>query len=306
MPPQPEQKKPVWQKAWEAIVPRLEWLQQHPLKGSIIAAGAGLASLFLAPLALELTQKSDAYTAFAETKPVDRLLGFLGWLVAGTISIPVLVIWVFGLAVWIWFNRQKARPSGEKSPQMINPEIEDLKRQLEQERKKRPETPAKEANAKEFSNVLANQPDHRSVVSFLFKFKDGTFIDVSREVSISQAAAQKILKELELDNHLIDRIGQTPQGHVIYALNVNGARYATAQGMTPGNQNMGDVRASEAEKELFTLRQEFQKVCHEAAELRMEKVESARGLERLNRQLDEALKPRSAAAPLSGGCATIQ
>lgn len=198
----PEQKQLAWQKVRSAIGSRLEWLQQHPLRGSLLAMATGLGSLYVAPLCLDLTQKSDIYAGFAASKPIDKLLAFLTWLVTGIVPIPVLVILALGPVAWFgikwWLANQRDRLEGEKAPR-IEPEIEGLKRCVGQERPK--EIPAVERD------ILGSLPHHRSVISFLFKFKNCTWNDLCSELSLSQSESQRVLKDLEIDHHLIDRIG---------------------------------------------------------------------------------------------------
>ena len=103
-------------------------------------------------------------------------------------------------------------------------------------------------------NVLNGHPDHYSVISFLFKFKNCTCNDLCRELQLEQSKALKILRDLEITYHLIDRVGQNRHQSTVYALNDNGTKYAAGRKMTPGNQTMSDIWASEAEKELATTR----------------------------------------------------
>ncbi|MDZ4406083.1 hypothetical protein [Prosthecobacter sp.] len=132
------------------------------------------------------------------------------------------------------------------------------------------------------ADILQNCGQHRSVLSFLFKFKEGAFMEVSNELSISQANAQGLLRELEIDFHLIDRIGKTAQGHIIYAPNEKGLAYAGSHNWTPGNQTMSEIRASEAERELEIVRASFSSTFQQLADANNETVELTKKLDAAN------------------------
>ena len=141
-------------------------------------------------------------------------------------------------------------------------------------------------------DVLIAKPSHRAVLSFLFKFKEGTFVEVSNETLISQPQAQGILRDLEIDQFdLIERIGKTIQGHNIFTLNAKGRAYAELHGIEPGNQNMGEIRASEAEKDVKNLQQRLVLTYQELIVAKNEIAELSESLKEL-KKLPPAPKPK--------------
>ena len=229
MTPEAPPSPPSWKRLWLWLCKHRKELLGLPIVGSILTA-----------VWLYGVELWNGLLTHIQNYPAQSLC----WVALGTTTFAV---W---LAFLYWriskFSLKKALEDAERIDDLEKYIASTLKSQnVWMDRCKELEGPA---------DVLASGPTHRTVLVFLLKFKQGTFIEVSNGALISQQDAQLLLRDLELKFDLVERNGITLQGHSIYTLNAKGRAYAEAHRIEPGNQNMGEIRASDAEKEAQRLR----------------------------------------------------